>query len=53
MTKVLTSVVAALIGTVWILGPAAAQTTTDKMENKAERATARAEDKPERATAST
>ena len=45
MTKVLTSVAAALIGTVWILGPAAAQTTTDKMENKAERA----KDKAERA----
>ena len=45
MTKVLTSIAAALIGTVWILGPAAAQTTTDKMENKAERA----KDKAERA----
>src|SRR5437867_4110307 len=45
MTKVLTSVAAALIGTVWILDPAAAQTTTDKMENKAERA----KDKAERA----
>jgi len=49
MTKVLTSIAAALIGTVWILGPAAAQTTTDKMENKAERAKDKAEDKAERA----
>src|SRR5216117_3050723 len=49
MTKVLTSVAAALIGTVWILCPAAAQTTTDKMENKAERAKDKAEDKAERA----
>src|SRR5205823_69580 len=49
MTKVLTSVAAALIGTVWILGPAAAQTTTDKMENKAERAKDKAEDKTESA----
>src|SRR5947209_17602690 len=49
MTKVLTSVVAALIGTVWILGPAAAQTTTDKMDNKTERAKDKVEDKAERA----
>jgi len=49
MTKVLTSVVAVLIGTVWILGPAAAQTTTDKMEDKAERAKDKVEDKAERA----
>src|SRR2546425_4124050 len=49
MTKVLTSVVAVLIGTVWILGPAAAQTTTDKMENKAERAKDKTESKTESA----
>src|SRR5437870_3852463 len=49
MTKVLTSVAAALIGTVWILGPAAAQTTTDKMENKAERAKDKTESKTESA----
>src|ERR1043166_9558360 len=49
MTKVLTSVVAALIGAVWILGPAAAQTTTDKMENKTERAKDKVEDKAEQA----
>jgi len=49
MTKVLTSVVAALIGTVWILGPAAAQTTTDKMENKTERAKDKTESKTESA----
>jgi peptidoglycan hydrolase-like protein with peptidoglycan-binding domain len=49
MTKVFTSVVAVLIGAMWIVGPAAAQTTSDKMENKAERAKDKVEDKAERA----
>jgi len=38
MTKAFTAVVAILIGAMWIVDPAAAQTTSDKMENKAERA---------------
>jgi len=38
MTKAFTGVVAILIGAMWIVDPAAAQTTSDKMENKAERA---------------
>src|SRR5712692_5741776 len=37
------------VGVVWIVGPAAAQTTSDKMENKAERAKDKVEDKAERA----
>ena len=49
MTKAFTSVVAILIGAMWIVGPAAAQTTSDKMENKAERAKDKVEDKAERA----
>ena len=49
MTKAFTSVVAVLIGAMWIVGPAVAQTTSDKMENKAERAKDKAEDKAERA----
>jgi peptidoglycan hydrolase-like protein with peptidoglycan-binding domain len=49
MTKVFTSVVAVLIGAMWIVGPAAAQTTSDKIENKAERAKDKVEDKAESA----
>ena len=49
MTKLFTSVVAVAIGAVWIVGPAAAQTTSDKVKNKAERAEDKIEDKAERA----
>lgn len=51
MKKVLTSIVAVLIGIVWIVGPAAAQTTTpstsEKVEDKAEGAKDKAETKTE------
>lgn len=51
MKKLLTSVVAVVIGAVWILGPAAAQTTapstSDKIEDKAERAKDKTETKTE------
>jgi peptidoglycan hydrolase-like protein with peptidoglycan-binding domain len=45
MHKFITIAAALAVGTIWSLGPAGAQTTTDRMERKAERAA----DKTERA----
>ena len=45
MHKFITIAAALAVGTIWSLGPACAQTTTDRMERKAERAA----DKTERA----
>ena len=47
MRKILISVFAVLIGTVWVVAPAAAQTTKDKVEDKAESAKDKAESKTE------
>ena len=47
MRKFITIAVALAVGTMWSLGPAWAQTTTDRMERKAERAADKAEDKAE------
>jgi peptidoglycan hydrolase-like protein with peptidoglycan-binding domain len=47
MHKFITIAAALAVGTVWSLGPACAQTTTDRMERKAERAADKAEDKAE------
>jgi peptidoglycan hydrolase-like protein with peptidoglycan-binding domain len=51
MHKFITMAAALAVGTMWSLGPASAQTTTDRMERKAERAADKAEraaDKAER-----
>src|SRR5437899_1307196 len=53
MTKVLTSVVAALIGTVWILSPAAAQTTSDKAESTKDKVEDKAESAKEKTESKT
>ena len=49
MNKFITIAAALAVGTMWSLGPASAQTTTDRMERKAERAADKAEDKAESA----
>ena len=51
MRKFITTAVVLAVGTMWSLGPACAQTTTDRMERKAEQAADKAEraaDKAER-----
>ena len=49
MHKFITVAAVLALGTVWSLGPASAQTTTDRVEGKAERAADKAADKAERA----
>ena len=49
MHKFITIAAALAVGTMWSIGPALAQTTTDRMERKAERAADKAEDKAESA----